>query len=70
MIAYEENENHEGLDVYRSNGIVRSFDHSLRPRMREAEGDEVMSLGNGLLLAVCVVLVGYLLYALLKAEEF
>jgi K+-transporting ATPase KdpF subunit len=29
-----------------------------------------MSLGNALLLAVCALLLGYLLYALLKAEEF
>jgi K+-transporting ATPase KdpF subunit len=29
-----------------------------------------MSLGNALLLAVCAVLLAYLLYALLKAEEF
>jgi K+-transporting ATPase KdpF subunit len=29
-----------------------------------------MSLGNALLLFICVLLCGYLLYALLKAEEF
>ncbi len=29
-----------------------------------------MSLGNAALLIVCALLVGYLLYALLKAEEF
>jgi K+-transporting ATPase KdpF subunit len=29
-----------------------------------------MSLGNALLLAVCAALLAYLLYALLKAEEF
>jgi K+-transporting ATPase KdpF subunit len=28
-----------------------------------------MSLGNALLLVVCAVLLGYLLYSLLKAEE-
>jgi K+-transporting ATPase KdpF subunit len=29
-----------------------------------------MNLGNVLLLAICALLCGYLLYALLKAEEF
>ncbi len=29
-----------------------------------------MSLGNTFLLIVCVLLLGYLLYALLKAEKF
>jgi K+-transporting ATPase KdpF subunit len=29
-----------------------------------------MSLGNGILLIICALLFGYLLYALLKAEEF
>ena len=29
-----------------------------------------MSLGNAVLLVVCAVLCGYLLYALLKAEDF
>ena len=29
-----------------------------------------MSLGNAALLFICVLLFGYLLYALLKAEEF
>jgi K+-transporting ATPase KdpF subunit len=29
-----------------------------------------MSLGNAMLLVICALLLGYLLYALLKAEEF
>jgi K+-transporting ATPase KdpF subunit len=29
-----------------------------------------MSLGNAVLLFICVLLCGYLLYALLRAEEF
>jgi K+-transporting ATPase KdpF subunit len=29
-----------------------------------------MSLGNAVLLLICLALCGYLLYALLKAEEF
>jgi K+-transporting ATPase KdpF subunit len=29
-----------------------------------------MSLGNAVLLFICVLLCGYLLYALLKPEEF
>jgi K+-transporting ATPase KdpF subunit len=29
-----------------------------------------MSAGNAILLIICVLLCGYLLYALLKAEEF
>lgn len=29
-----------------------------------------MNFGNALLLIICALLLGYLLYALLKAEEF
>jgi len=29
-----------------------------------------VSLGNGVLLIICALLLGYLLYALLRAEEF
>jgi K+-transporting ATPase KdpF subunit len=29
-----------------------------------------MSLGNAMLMVICVLLLGYLLYALLKAEKF
>jgi K+-transporting ATPase KdpF subunit len=29
-----------------------------------------VSLGNGVLLIICALLLGYLLYTLLKAEEF
>jgi K+-transporting ATPase KdpF subunit len=29
-----------------------------------------MSLGNAMLLVICFLLLGYLLYALLKAEKF
>jgi K+-transporting ATPase KdpF subunit len=29
-----------------------------------------MSAGNVILIGICVLLLGYLLYALLKAEEF
>ena len=29
-----------------------------------------MTLGNAALLVICALLLGYLLYALLKAEEF
>jgi K+-transporting ATPase KdpF subunit len=29
-----------------------------------------MTIGNAALLVICVLLCGYLLYALLKAEEF
>ena len=29
-----------------------------------------MTLGNGILLVISIVLCGYLLYSLLKAEEF
>jgi K+-transporting ATPase KdpF subunit len=31
---------------------------------------EFMNAGNAFLLVICVLLFGYLLYALLKAEEF
>jgi K+-transporting ATPase KdpF subunit len=32
--------------------------------------DEVMNVANAILLVICALLCGYLLYALLKAEEF
>jgi len=38
--------------------------------VRKDEGDETVSFGNALLLLICALLLGYLLYALLKAEEF
>jgi K+-transporting ATPase KdpF subunit len=38
--------------------------------VRKAERDEVMSFGNVALLIICGFLIAYLLYALLKAEEF
>jgi K+-transporting ATPase KdpF subunit len=33
-------------------------------------GETAMSLGNAILLFISVLMCGYLLYALLKAEEF
>jgi len=43
----------------------------LRSRMRTAEvGSELMTAGDAALLVICALLFGYLLYALLKAEEF
>jgi K+-transporting ATPase KdpF subunit len=44
---------------------------SLRSRVRAPEtGETGMSLGNAILLFISVLMCGYLLYALLKAEEF
>ena len=43
---------------------------SLRSRLRALERSELMSVGNAVLLVICALLLGYLLYALLKAEEF
>ena len=41
------------------------MDASVSERM-----DEVMNVANAILLVICALLCGYLLYALLKAEEF
>jgi K+-transporting ATPase KdpF subunit len=38
--------------------------------MREAERGETVNLADGALLLVCGLLLGYLFYALLKAERF
>jgi K+-transporting ATPase KdpF subunit len=35
-----------------------------------SEKDELMNVANAILLVICALLCGYLLYALLKAEEF
>jgi K+-transporting ATPase KdpF subunit len=35
-----------------------------------SEGDGLMNVANAILLVICALLCGYLLYALLKAEEF
>jgi K+-transporting ATPase KdpF subunit len=32
--------------------------------------DDLMNVANAILLVICALLCGYLLYALLKAEEF
>jgi K+-transporting ATPase KdpF subunit len=54
----------------RGDASLCSCGDSLRSRVRADKGPEVMSFGNGLLLITCALLLGYLLYALLKAEEF
>jgi K+-transporting ATPase KdpF subunit len=38
--------------------------------VRKTEEDRAMSFGSVLLLILCGVLLGYLLFALLRAEEF
>ncbi len=43
---------------------------SVRSRVRKAGRDEAMSFENAALLIICGLLLGYLIYALLKAEEF
>jgi K+-transporting ATPase KdpF subunit len=35
-----------------------------------SEKDVLMNVANAILLVICALLCGYLLYALLKAEEF
>jgi K+-transporting ATPase KdpF subunit len=51
-------------------GSVCWDSHPLCARLRTAGQEQAMSLGNAALLFICVLLCGYLLYALLKAEEF
>jgi K+-transporting ATPase KdpF subunit len=60
-----------GCDFYRSDcGVFHSWSF-LRSRLRTLEvRSEFMHAGDAALLVICALLFGYLLYALLKAEEF
>jgi K+-transporting ATPase KdpF subunit len=67
----DEEEQHAGHGFHRRNGAV-FYDWSfLRSRLRTLEvRSELMHAGDVALLVICGLLFGYLLYALLKAEEF
>jgi K+-transporting ATPase KdpF subunit len=62
---------HAGHRFYRSNGAVFYGWGLLCSRLRTLEvRSELMHAGDAALLVICALLFGYLLYALLKAEEF
>jgi K+-transporting ATPase KdpF subunit len=62
---------HAGHHFHRSNGAVFYGWSFLRSRLRTLEvRSELMHAGDVALLVICGLLFGYLLYALLKAEEF
>jgi len=64
-------EQHVGRDFYCCDGDFLCGRHSLCSRLRTfATGETRMTLGNGILLILSIILCGYLFYALLKAEEF
>ena len=61
---------HAGCHLYFCHrDVLRGF-HSLRERLRIAQKGQFMSASNILLLLVCAAICGYLLYALLRAEDF
>jgi len=71
MISLEETKKDVGHRFYRSNGVVFYGWGFLRSRLRTFEvRSELMHAGDAALLVICALLFGYLLYALLKAEEF
>jgi K+-transporting ATPase KdpF subunit len=71
MIRLEETKKHVGHRFHRSNGVVFYSWSFLRSWLRTFEvRSELMHAGDAALLVICALLVGYLLYALLKAEEF
>jgi K+-transporting ATPase KdpF subunit len=59
-----------GHHFYRGDHLFFRAGNCLRSRMRTVEIGEGMHAGDAALLAICALLLGYLLYALLKAEEF
>jgi K+-transporting ATPase KdpF subunit len=67
----EENEYNAGRDLSCGNVGVFCGRHCLRARLCAPEIERLPTmLGTALLLAVCILLFGYLLVALLKPEEF
>ena len=71
MIRLEETKKHVGHRFYRSNGVVFRRGNLLRSRLRTFEvRSGLMHAGDAALLVICALLFGYLLYALLRAEEF
>jgi K+-transporting ATPase KdpF subunit len=63
--------NHAWHRFHHCNCAVFRNCSSVRSRVRTLEtGETGMSLGNAILLFISVLMCGYLLYALLKAEEF
>ena len=71
MIGLEETTSHVRHHFYRSDRLFFRTGNCLRSRMRTIEvRSERMHAGDAALLVICALLLGYLLYALLKAEEF
>jgi K+-transporting ATPase KdpF subunit len=72
MARVEEEENHDaGHNFHRCDCAVFRSRNFLCSRLRTAEvRSEAMTAGDMALLVICALLFGYLLYALLKAEEF
>jgi K+-transporting ATPase KdpF subunit len=84
MLAYDRRQRagrarHEGREAkgnaghhfFGSDGAVFHNWNFLRSWLRTSEvRSELMHAGDAALLVICALLFGYLLYALLKAEEF
>jgi K+-transporting ATPase KdpF subunit len=72
QVAQRERENHDIRRYFHcSNGVVFHTGNFLRSWLRTLEvRSELMHAGDAALLVICALLFGYLLYALLKAEEF
>jgi K+-transporting ATPase KdpF subunit len=69
--SVDEEGQHAGHHFHRSNGAVFYGWSFLCSRLRTLEvRSELMHAGDAALLVICALLFGYLLYALLKAEEF
>jgi len=67
----ERRKSHAGYHFYGSDSAIFYGWSFLRSRMRTLEvRSELMHAGDAALLVICALLFGYLLYALLKAEEF
>jgi len=62
---------HAGHHFHRGGGAILCNWNFLCSRLRTTEvRSELMHTGDAALLVICALLFGYLLYALLKAEEF
>jgi K+-transporting ATPase KdpF subunit len=71
LTSLGEDKKHVGHNFYRSDRLFFRARNRLRSGMRTIEvRSERMHAGDAALLVICALLLGYLLYALLKAEEF
>jgi K+-transporting ATPase KdpF subunit len=71
MLANQGEAFHAGCGFRRRNADFFRGGDLVRARMRAAEaGRRPVSADNAILICVSVFLLGYLLYALLKAEDF